>query len=368
MSPSRTGQFAAALLLALSACGGESDAPPPVEYGPRRGKTEGTAPHGRDKPVLPPTRAGVADEKAAKHAFDAAMALERTDPAAAVSKYRAVQARHPDSSWARLAEERSIALERKHRDSIEAAVRALIGKAKALADKGKYTEALEALRDESDPRARAESIRIRNRARKEFNDAVRKGSAEHFEELRRRLTPDLAEMCEEAIQQLREVEEDRKAFEKEKEEIEKQKARLAKARDWWKKLSEGKYEDVLKGFDGEAGDRALIEAAAAFQKALEKGRAEAGKMHLLDKKRQPFIANPAEVYQADLHRDTIVALAYSALPADEPETYVKCAMWFWFSGDEKAAHREMATAAELGDVSRYEQAFREGWLRTAISK
>jgi len=345
------------LLLLIAACGKAPEEPQPAPQPKPAGREEKKK---TPKKVVPKN-----NDPAARNAFGAAQAAESSDAAQAIVQYRALQARYPGSEWSKKAQARAIALEKEHSRAIEAAYANVKKMADNLATLGRYAEALEMLKRSPDTRAFADGIAIRNRARGEFNAAVRKGSIESFEGVKKRTLPDLAELCDRAIEELREMEEDKAAFEKTKVAHDEQKTLIEKARSMWPRLKKREYDAVRKELDG---DREIVQAAADFWNAFLNARRSAGKMRLLDPEGKPFLARPADVDPDQLHHDCIAALAYSALPADKAETYVKSAMWHWFEGHNDIAQRDLATAKEMGDVSSYEMAFREGILRTSITK
>lgn len=347
----------AVLIMMLSGGGGPT---PVVE-----GKTVETA-----KPVEPPKKAAAPeaprDEEVAKRAFDSAQSLEKTDPTRAVGAYHELRVRHPGTTWAKKAEERTIALESVARHASEAEYKSLAERAETLARDGRWSDALQVLEGSRDARAVALAGAMENRAREEFNRAVKEAKIETFEAIRPRTLHDLAALCERAIEQLQEVRVARAEFEKEKAAYERDKALLEKCRSLWPRLARRDYDGAPP--DLPADDRTLIDAAAAFWKAFLDARAKAGPMRLLAPDGKPFLAKPAEVPADGFHRDSIAALAYSSLPTDKPETYVKAAMWYWFEGHADLAGRELATAKEFGDVTTHEEAFRGGWLRNAAPR
>jgi len=83
-------------------------------------------------------------------------------------------------------------------------------------------------------------------------------------------------------------------------------------------------------------------------------------MRIFDLERKPFTAKPSEIPVGEFHRDSIAALAFTVLPHDKLETYLKSSMWYWLEGHPDAACRDLATAKSMGDVSAYEDAFRSG--------
>jgi len=349
------------IFLLAAGCGEEAAPPSPPSVSPD-GPTAPPSPAPPTSEAPPP----LSMEELAEQLLARAEMLERNDPRGVLDRYREIRVRFAATEPARRAERGADALLARIRAEEEADFLRLDGEIRTLADEGRYREALSRLQDGRDPRAATLAAEIDNRARTAFNRAVDEDSPAVLRALRDRLPEHLATLCDQAIESLHERAGRRKEQESLRNDYERRLRLLEEAKGAWPLLASRRYEEVLRTWRGEVGDRELIRAAAEFWGAFLKGRDASVARWLKTAEGKEIVSRAAEVPVESLHRDSIAALALSELPADDARTYVKSAMWHWFEGQSAAALRELATAKERGDVAPVEEAFRNGWLRAAL--
>jgi hypothetical protein len=397
--------------------------PPPTTAANPSAPTEGAAKTEAKKGPNSPAMPLGAEEKAAQELYQAAESFDRgnpSDPGKVAPKYLEVFHHHPTTAWGRKAEQKARQLQRMLEDSLEREFQGVKKDSAALAAAGHYLDAIEAVQnymkeqpgDAPRRRGEREIVALQNASREAFNLAARQagelakkgGYAEAiatFERLREGAILEVSERCSTAISQLREAQEGYDAF------------LLAQgARDALRTFREGpgsraralfrarRYEEGLKEFDVASADpaaaplkddlareRTAIGLAAAFWEAFLKTlRAKAtqdlsiaaanskesrmtGRLVRVGPDRVTIDTGDAtaEVTFDKIHLDQIVAWTIGkSLPADEPATYAKAALFFFLDGRDDLARTYLATAKELGaDIAESERVFREGLLRAA---
>ncbi|HXX93219.1 MAG TPA: hypothetical protein VEN81_06265, partial [Planctomycetota bacterium] len=161
-----------------------------------------------------------------------------------------------------------------------------------------------------------------------------------------------------------------------------------------------RYEEALAAFDAAGSDpsslplkeelarerSALAQAAAFWESFLRTVRARAtqeltiipaspkaprtiGRLSKIGPDRLAIDTGEStvEVTFDQIHLDQVVAWSIGkSLPADDPATYSKAALFFFLDGRDDLARRYLATAKELGlDIAEAERVFREGLLRAS---
>jgi hypothetical protein len=362
---------------------------------------------------------GRADEAAALYAR--AEAFEREHPGdreGAIPLWREVFLRHPSSPWARKAEENHRAAADGSRALLEREFDGVRRGAQALAAAGEYADAIEAVKeflaaqpkDALRRRAEEEVSALQNASRAAFNALVpeteelaKKGEFEKaaalLEGLRPGAIPEVAARCERAVARLREL----AAGERVRQDAAKLEGahrafREGGARRILQLLRARRHEEALKEFHAAAADPALapvreeieqersaVALAASFWEAflrqlrgrtgqevsilLASGSRAAGKLSRVGEDRVVVEAGGAssEVLLDEIHLDQVVAWTVGkALPADDPATCVRAALFFFGEGRDDLARLYFATAREMGRADEAsERVFREGFLRAA---
>ena len=386
--------------------------PPPQPVGPLL--SPAPTPPGPG-PARPPTATTTLDEeKLAKGLFEAAesfAAAGSDTPDLALAKFRAVSTAYPSTSWAAKARERGRLLEEDLKALYEREFESLRLKSEGLARSGDVAGALAAIdaylagnpRDVLRRRAAVERVVIENDHRVKFNEAVavagglaKKGAYDEaaalFDAMAKRALPEVAAACREEIERLKSA---RAAAEEWRLQ---QAARDAEAK---VRVEAAKIPELAKAhrFDDAIAalreppslkqsaddERAALKAAGEFWKAVETGvKARAGaeiSVKLGDGKRAAgklskitadgFTLGDQAVAFADLHDDQLLlfAMGKGGLAEGSGESYLRAAMYFYFTGKDPLAKIELATAKELGaDIERFERVWRAGLVRSAISK
>jgi hypothetical protein len=362
--------------------------------------------------------AEASEERQAKQLFDAAEAFERAEPGEyerRAARWREVLTAFPTSSWARKADERQRAAAASLQAFLDREFESTRKDAQALAAAGHFLDAIDTLsafrsaqtRELLKRRADLEIGSIENSSRRAWNETLAKANelaerksygaaAALLEPLAPAAIPEVAAQCRLALDQLRKAqdaqareaefrrgEEARKAF------------RDATAPKLLGRVRARQYDEALRelGSSGNADlkdeiaqERALIADAASFWesflKALRARNGQDATILLADGKK---CSGRISRIQADrivldvgdgtveapldrLHADLLVAWTLGrTLPAEDPVSYIKAALFFFCDGRDDLARLYLATARELnGAVDGAEHAFRGGFLRAAM--
>jgi hypothetical protein len=416
------GVVTAALLVALLAgrrSGGtpvEAPAPAAAERGPAR-------PAKKDAASVDRTPDST-EEGQAKELFDAAEAYERAEPGEyeqRAARWRDVVVRFPTSSWARKADERQRAATASLQAFLDREFESTRKDAQALAAAWQFVDAIDAIRAFKNAQTREVLKRradveigiLENSSRLAFNETASKAkelaarqsfgaAGALFESLAEGSIPEVAARCRVALDQLKKASDAQARW-----------AESRKGDDARRAFSDGvapkllgfvrarQYDDALKELSSAtalpgnaslkedlAAERASIADASSFWEGFLKAlRGRAGQdatILLADGKRwtgriskvQPdrlvldvgdaTLEAPLE----QLHADLLVGWTLGrTLPADDPVSYVKAALFFFCDGRDDLARLYLATARELnGPTEAAEKVFRAGFLRAAIRK
>ncbi len=382
--------------------------PEPVE--PRIAPNSTTAPPltTGSQAVAPTPVAAPEEEKEAQAVFDEAEKIARASvdrPDLAIAKFRDVRVRFPQTSWARKAAQRTAELEESIRAIFEAEFEGVRREARTHCAAGRFRQAVETLqkyiqsssKELLKKRADAEIAAIENDARIKFNAAVRhaqtlarQGKHDEAVALFRSLEPQAPVGMQQACGiEMDSIQESRASF-AEKKTRDTERAAEDKLIEAGQSLLDAckkrKFDDALKILDGlplsqgAQDEREVVAAAAAFWDAFLKGyRARVGQdvsLRLPDDKRATGKLGRVEVDRAviglveiehdSLHADQLILLAFDVLPAGEPASYVKTAMYFFVLGKRDVARLYLATAKELGaNIEGNERVWRAGAIRAA---
>jgi hypothetical protein len=410
------GVGAAALLLVLLA--GRSKAAPEKTAGPAAAERS-LARSSRKEPGAMPVdpSASSSEERQARELFDAAEAFERAEPGEyerRAARWREVVTAFPTSSWGRKADERQRAAAASLQAFLDREFESTRKDAQALAAAGHFADAVDTInafktaqtRDLLKRRADVEIGVLENSSRLAFNETAAKAkelaarqsygaAAALFASLADGAIPEVAGQCRVALDQLR------KALEAQARDAESRKGDDAR-----KAFREGtaprllgfvrarQYEEALKELGAAASaelkedlaaERALIADASSFWEGFLKAlRARSGQeatILLSDGKR---LTGRISRIQADrivlevgdaaveapldrIHADLLVGWTLGrTLPAEDPVSYIKAALFFFCEGRDDLAKLYLATARELkGAVDDAEKGFRGGFLRAA---
>ncbi len=360
-------------------------------------------PSGEARPGAPPQNPD--EEKEARALFDAAEALERSQPDRpdlAMARYREVRVRHPQTSWAAKAEKRTVELEERLAKRVEAEFDGVRREARALADGGNFRGAIDALgripKEILKPRADAEIAAVENEARKKFNATVkqaqelaRKGSHEQASALFVSLEPFVPDdVRESGKSEIAAIQESRPSYTEARaaaDVLAAEEQAFAAAPGLLDACRRRRYDEALRALDAlpassvRSDEREAVAAAAAFWDAFVKAlRGRVGQdvsLMLADGKRAAgrlakvaddrCTVGTAEVAFDRLHDDQVAVLALGGLPA-APASYAAAAMHFSCQGRRDLSRVYLATAKEMGaTVDALERAWRGGILRSAAA-
>jgi len=358
------------------------------------------------------------EERQARELYEAAEAFERAEPAdyeRRAARWREVVTKFPTSTWARKADE-------KHRTT-SASLQAFLDRefestrkdAQALAAAGHFLDALDAIRafkssqtrELLQRRADLEIGVLENASRLSFNDAASKAkdltarqdyaaALARFEALAGSAIPEVAARCRIAIEQLQKaVAAQEKHAESKKGDEARRVFREAVAPKLLALVRTRQYDDALKELsaatvpalkDEVAAERAAIADASSFWEGFLKSlRSHVGQeatVLFIDGRRvmgkiAKVLADRIVVDVGDgtvdapldkLHADLLVGWTLGkSLPAEDPITYLKAALFFFCEGRDDLAKLYLATARELNaPADAAEKVFRQGFLRAAM--
>ncbi len=345
--------------------------------------------------------------------YEEARKFEEGNPKALdqiIAKYRAISWSWPTSSWAGLARERYLLLEESIAVRVGREFEAVRTAADEACGKGDYAGALKAvdrcIASATDAglkrRAEVERVRVENRMRTAFNDAVagavklaaagkHEEAAALVEKVAAGVTPELAATCREEAGRIRTAKGASAGATKIASEagLRESAAKLLPA------LRARDFDAALAGLkDPEAAlmplvedERAAIRAAGDVWKAVNTGiKARLGtdiSLILADRTRVVGRLSKADagsvqveipdgvktVKLTDLHHDQLILFAFGrgGLADPPPQGCLKAAMFFYYAGNDALAKLHLATAKELGaDIAKFEKVWREGLLRSAM--
>jgi hypothetical protein len=359
------------------------------------------------------------EERRAKDLYDAAEAFERAQPAdyeQRAAHWREVVTTYPTSAWARKADEKHRATTASLQAFLDREFESTRKDARALAAAGHFVDALDTIRAFKNSqtrellrrRADVEIGALENGSREAFNAAAAKAkdlaarrdyaaALALVESVAGGAIPEVAARCRSAIDQLRNAvaaqarhdesrkgEEARRAFRRD---VAPKLLGLVRARRYEEALQElgSSAAPLLK--DDVAAERAAIADASSFWESfLKAARARVGQdatVLLADGRRvsgriarvQPdrivldAADGAADAPLEKLHADLLVGWTLGrTLPAEDPVSYLKAALFFFCEGRDDLAKLYLATARELsGDAAAAEKVFREGFLRAATA-
>jgi hypothetical protein len=391
----------------------ESPGPLAAERGPARPAKKDAAPVDKAPEST--------EERQAKDLFDAAEAFERAEPGEyekRAARWRDLIVRFPTSSWARKADERQRAANASLQAFLDREFESTRKDAQALAAAWQFVDAIDTIRAFKNAQTREVLKRradveigvLENSSRLAFNETAAKAkdlaarqsfpaAAALFESLAESSIPDVAARCRVALDQLkkaaeaqavwaesRKADDARKTF---RESTAPKLLGLVRARQYDEALGElsGAAATNAELKEDLAAERALIADASSFWegflKALRGRNGQDVTILLADGKR---VTGKISKVQPDrivldvgestvdapldkLHADLLVGWTLGrTLPAEDPVSYVKAALFFFCEGRDDLAKLYLATARELnGPVDAAEKAFREGFLRAAMS-
>jgi len=359
------------------------------------------------------------EERQAKELFDVAEAFERAEPGEyeqRAARWREVVTKFPTSSWGRKADERHRAALASLQAFLDREFESTRKDAQALAAAGHFVDAIDTIsafktaqtRDLLRRRADLEIGVLENSSRVAFNQGVAKAkelttrqnygaAVALFESMAEGAIPEVARQCRLALDQLRKATE-----------AQARDAETRKGDDVRKAFRDGtaakllglvrtrQYDEALKELSGAAAanadlkedlaaERASIADASSFWegflKALRARTGQEATILLADGKR--WTGRISKI-QADrvvmdvgdgtietpldrIHADLLVGWTLGrTLPAEDPVSYIKAALFFFCEGRDDLAKLYLATARELnGPVDAAEKVFREGFLRAA---
>jgi hypothetical protein len=371
-------------------------------------------------PLPPPTRE---TEDSAAKLFAEAEAFERANPGEherILPRWSEVFVKFPASTWARKAELRHAACKESIRALLEREFSGVRKDAGALAAAGEYADAVETVKaflaSQSSETLRRhagnEIAALENLGREAWNlgaaeaqELAKKGdypgARKVVEELRKGALPDVAARCDAALARLREAgEKHRLASGSALHEAAHQAFRQTVAPRILERVRERRYDEALRELDAAAAlpehaslrealaeERAAIAAAAqvweAFLRTLKARIGQDVVLVLAPSTRQQgrlsrvaaeraLLETPEGEVEAPLVKvqvDQVIAWSVGrTLPAEEPETYVKAALFLFAEGLDAPARTWFATARERGLADeKAERVFREGFLRAAAA-
>jgi len=357
--------------------------------------------------------AGIDEEALAHDLFEAAerFSKENADkPDLALGKFRDVSAFYPLTSWAAKARDRAASFEEELGTLFEREFESLRQAAGAKAKDGDIVGALATIdaylagnpSDILRRRAAIERVVIENAARERFNAAVQAAGSlvkqqkydeaiASFEAMAKGAMEDVASACSEEIQKLKAAKLAFAAAQSEataaaaEEKFRAEAARiapLARARKFDEALAALPVpSDLLKPLAER--ERAALKAAAQFAAAIEAGaKSRIGQEVAIRTGDKPVrgtltkatghcvTVEDREIPYAEMHDDQLILFAFAkgGLSSAAADSYVKTAMYFFYTGKEALARLELATARELGaDIAEFEAVWRSGLARV-ISK
>jgi hypothetical protein len=387
------------------------------ESGGRPAKTDPARPRTQDN------REGDGEERLAKQLYDRAESFERAEPGEyekRIARWREVVTTYPTSSWARKADERHRAAAASLQAFLDREFESTRKNAQTLSAAGLHVDAIEAIqtykaaqtRELLRRRADAEIATIENASRLAFNEAAAKakdlaakgdhaGAIAPFETMAADAIPEVASRCRTAVAQLkaaaaaraRHVEERRgdNARRAIREQVAPRVLGHVRARQYdeaLRELSAAAASPANAAVKEEiAAERASVADASSFWEAFLKtlkaktgqeasvlladGRRMTGKIARILPDRIVLEQGdaPLEAPFDQLHADLLVGWTLGrSLPAEDPVTYVKAALFFFCDGRDDLARLYLATARELrGPADSAEKSFREGFLRAAMA-
>jgi hypothetical protein len=368
------------------------------------------------------TSSGSSEGRRAKELYDAAEAFERAQPGdyeQRAARWREVVTKFPTTNWAQKADERQRAAVASLQAFLDREFESTRKDAQALAAAGHFVDAIDTIRnfrsaqtrDLLKRRADLEIGVLENSSRLAFNEAAAKAkelaarqafgaAGALFEALAESAIPEVAAQCRIAIDQLKKAgaaqardaevhkgDEARKAF---REGTAPKLLGFVRARQYEEALKELSAAAAL-ATDGNvkddlAAERASIADASSFWEGFLKalrsrsgqdatilladGRRWTGKISRIQGDRIVMDVGDATVEAPldKLHADLLVGWTLGrTLPAEDPVTYVKAALFFFCEGRDDLAKLYLATARELnGPAEEAEKVFRGGFLRSAM--
>ena len=374
------------------------------------------------KPRSPDSGAGDGEERAAKALYDRAEAFERAEPGEyekRIARWREIVTTYQTSSWARKADDRHRAASASLQAFLEREFESTRKNAQTLSAAGLHVDAIEAIqaykagqtRELVKRRADAEIAAIENASRLAFNEAAAKakglaGKGDYaaatalFETMTADAIPEVAARCRTASAQLKSAAAARaRHLEERKGDDARRTVREELAPRVLGHVRARRYDEALGELSAAAADpanaavkeeiaaeRASVADASsfweAFLKTLKAKSGQEASLLLADGRRATGrIARilpdrvvleqgdaPSEAPFEQLHADLLVGWTVGrSLPAEDPVTYVKAALFFFCDGRDDLARLYLATARELrGPADPAEKSFREGFLRAAM--
>jgi hypothetical protein len=408
---------AAFLVIRKSAPPEESSAPPTPDHAGRPAKPV------PGKARMPDARDGDGEERPAKELYDRAEAFERAEPGEyekRIARWREVVTTYPTTSWARKADERHRAASASLQAFLDREFESTRKNAQTLSAAGLHVDAIEAIqsykasqtRELLKRRADAEIGAIENASRLAYNEAAAKAkdaaakgdyaaATALFETMAGDAIPEVASRCRAAVNQLRTAAAARaRHLEERKGDDARRAVRESVAPRVLGHVRARRYDEALQELSAAAAspanaavkeeiaaERASVADASsfweAFLKTLKAKSGQEASLVLADGRRVTgriarILPDKVVVEQADaaieapldqLHADLLVGWTLGrSLPAEDPVTYVKAALFFFCEGRDDLARLYLATARELrGPADPAEKSFREGFLRAATA-
>lgn len=374
--------------------------------------------------VVPPGEKGRSlDELRAAELYRAAEAFERAEPGdyeKRMARWREVVTTFPQSTWARKAEERY----RTASASLETFLNREFDRtrqdAQALSAAGHFVDAIDRIksykgeqtRDLLRRRADAEIEGIENSSRLAYNEAVAKAKSfatgrefpaaiSLFEAMGPGAIPEVSARCQSAVLQLRKAQAEHLRYREFRSDEEARRSfREGSASKLLELVRGRRYEEALQELSSAAShpaqariraeivaERALVADASSFWEAFLKavrsrigqdalvlladGRRLPGKVSRIQPDRMILETADGTVEAPfdQLHADLVVGWTLGrVLPAQDPVSYSKAAMFFFCEGRDELAKLYLATVHELGGAAELEErTFRRGILRSAMT-
>ena len=369
----------------------------------------------------PTRRTPAAREDAAKRLYDAAVALERSNPnqgEGLIDRYREVYVKYPGTLWAKLAEEKVREADERSRRIREKEFQVIVKNARSQAAAGRVIEAIESLKGyiaekPDDPyrrRASVEVLALENESRAAFNEAAAAAeklagdgkyadAAALFEALEKGAIAEVAARCDAALAELREaIRQQAESAEAGKVDAAHEAFRKEEAPRILDLLRARRYADALQALDGAAkkpeyagikesvaAERNAMATASAFWRAfrqalqsrlnrsvsilLTDGKSVAGTLSRIEPDR--VFVRTGDLFTTvgldRIHPDLLVAWTVGpVLPAERPDTDLKAGLFFFCDGRDGLARLYLATALEKGaTLDAIDPVFRRGYLRAA---
>jgi hypothetical protein len=369
------------------------------------------------------SRAGDGEDRLAKELYERAEAFERAEPGEyekRIARWREVVTTYPTSSWALKADERHRAVSASLQAFLDREFESTRKNAQTLTAAGLYVDAIQEIqtykagqtRELLKRRAEAEIGAIENASRLAFNeasvkakDAAARGdfaaASAVFEAVEGNAIPEVAARCRTAIGQLKTAAAARaRHLDERKGDDARRAVREEVAPRVLSHVRARQYEEALRELSAAAAapanaavreeiaaERATVADASSFWEAFLKTlKAKSGQEasilladgHRVTGRIARILPDRVVLEQGEasteapfeqLHADLLVGWTLGrSLPAEDPVSYVKAALFFFCDGRDDLARLYLATARELrGPADSAEKSFREGFLRAATA-